>query len=137
LHLQQPAFLASTLDTRRGCLQVLGEMLYLSQGFQDTIYSTNLEVWVVILVAACLLLSVVQVLGVMGIFGKFVQPKGAVALPMDGTALFMLCTMVHMGQGGGGVILVAAWLLLVQVLGVMDILGTFLQLKVAVALPIG
>lgn len=61
-------------------------MLELSQGFQDSLYSTNLEVWVVILVAACLLLSVVQVLGVMGIFGQFVQPKGALTTPSDGTA---------------------------------------------------
>lgn len=56
-------------------LQVLAEMLELAQGFQDTTHSTNLEVWVVILVAACLILSVVQVLGVIGIFGKFVGPS--------------------------------------------------------------
>ena len=55
-------------------MQVLAEMLELAQGFQDTLYSTNLEVWVVILVAACLILSVIQVLGVVGIFGKFVEP---------------------------------------------------------------
>ena len=53
---------------------MLAEMLELAQGFQDTTQSTNLEVWVVVLVAAGLLLSVIQVLGVMGIFGKFEGP---------------------------------------------------------------
>lgn len=55
-------------------------MLELAQGFQDTLYSTNLEVWVVILVAAGLILSVLQVLGVVGVFGRFIKPK---ALPPD------------------------------------------------------
>lgn len=55
-------------------MQVLSEMLELAQGFKDTLYSTNLEVWVVILVAAGLILSVIQVLGVIGVFGKFVEP---------------------------------------------------------------
>ena len=50
-------------------------MLELAHSFQDTLYSTNLEVWVVVLVAACLILSVIQVLGVVGVFGKFVEPK--------------------------------------------------------------
>ncbi len=81
-----PPVWSGSVTPWRGCLQVLGEMLELSQGFQDSLYSTNLEVWVVILVAACLLLSVVQVLGVMGIFGQFVQPKGALTTPSDGTA---------------------------------------------------
>lgn len=55
-------------------MQVLAEMLELARGFQDTLYSTNLEVWVVILVAAGMILSVIQVLGVIGVFGKFVEP---------------------------------------------------------------
>ena len=58
-------------------LQVLAEMLELAQGFQNALYSTNLEIWVVILVAAGLILSVIQVLGVIGVFGKFVEPKNA------------------------------------------------------------
>lgn len=52
-------------------------MLELAQGFQNTLYSTNLEIWVVILVAAGLILSVIQVLGVIGVLGKFVEPKSS------------------------------------------------------------
>lgn len=58
-------------------LQVLAEMLGLAQDFQNTLYSANLEIWVVVLVAAGLLLSVVQVLGVIGVFGKFEEPQSA------------------------------------------------------------
>lgn len=59
-------------------------MLELAQGFQNTLYSTNLEIWVVILVAAGLILSVIQVLGVIGVFGKFVEPQN---LPQNLLAL--------------------------------------------------
>lgn len=69
------AVLASLDFTWAPFLQVLAEMLELAQGFYDSNYSTNLEVWVVVLVAAGLILSVIQVLGVVGILGKFVEPK--------------------------------------------------------------
>lgn len=49
-------------------------MLELAQGYHDTTASTQLEVWVVALVAACLILSLVQVLGVIGVFGKRLKP---------------------------------------------------------------
>ena len=62
-------------------LQVVAKMLEMTDSFQDNHQSTNIELWVVILVAVCLLLSVVQVLGVMGVFGEFSHRHSAPPVP--------------------------------------------------------